>query len=312
MRRIITGATGLIGQHLTASWLQQGHEIIVIGRTVSHIQQVFGPRVQPKTWDEITPELFKSTEVIVNLAGTNIGAKRWTNASKEEVLTSRVETTKKIVEILAQLGADSPALFNASAIGIYGLQRQVLNGLPPPLDENVNIDWNEAPDFLSLVARQWEKAALPAVKSGVRVIFLRFGVVLDSKSGALPQLVRPFKFFLGGPIGSGYQPFSWVCIDDVVKAIDFLIENSNTAGPFNIVAPQCITQRVLAETIGKILHRPSSMPMPGFVLKLLFGKEKVRELLLEGQHVYPKRLTDLKFEFSYPHIELALKHLLQQ
>ncbi|TAK78375.1 MAG: TIGR01777 family protein [Gammaproteobacteria bacterium] len=310
MHRIITGATGLIGKRLVEYWLAQSHTVTVIGRSEQHIKNVFGTRVQAVTWDKLTREVLQSAELVVNLAGANIGEKRWTKARKAEVLDSRVNATRAIANLLAELGSNAPVLLNASAIGIYGLQAQNEKGLPPALDETTPID-GTAPDFLSLVGRQWEKAADPAVKAGVRVVFLRFAVVLAEEGGALPKLIQPSHLYLSGRIGTGYQPFSWVAIDDVIRAIDFLCARSDSAGPYNIVAPGCVPQRQFAEAVERVIQRKPFATIPAFVFKLLLGAEMARELLLEGQHAYPKRLLDLGFQFSYPDIEAALTHLLR-
>ena len=311
MQRIIAGATGLIGNRLTAHWINQGHKVIAIGRTKAHIESVFGNRVQALTWNELTSEILQASDVVVNLAGANIAEKPWSPARKQEVLSSRIDSTKQLAELLAGQGAKAPPLFNANAIGIYGLQAQREGVLPPALDENAVIAWNNPPDFLSRIGTEWQQAATTAIESNVRVIFMRFGVVLTKEGGALPQLVRPFKMFLGGTIGSGNQPFSWIAMDDVVRAIDFLLTKPDATGPFNFVAPECVTERQLAKAIAKTLHKPAAFPMPGKVMKLLLGNEMAQELLLEGQHVYPKRLLDLGFKFDYPTIESALGHILK-
>jgi uncharacterized protein len=311
MHRVIAGGTGLIGKRLVEHWLKQNHTITVVGRSQQQIEKMFSTRVQAITWDQLTRDVLASAEVVVNLAGSSVGDKRWSEARKQEILDSRINTTKKIAGLLAELGHDSPPLLNASAVGIYGLQQQLSDRLPPQLDESAEIDWNHPPDFLSLVARRWEKAAEPAIAKGVRVLFLRFGVVLAKEGGALPQIVKPFQLYLGGRIATGNQPFSWIAIDDVIRAIDFLLTKRDLSGPFNIVAPECVPERMLAETIGKVIHRPSMIRTPAFALKWMLGEQMAQELLLEGQHVYPKRLLDLEFNFSYPEIEPALMHNLQ-
>jgi len=309
MHRIIIGGTGLIGSQLVNHWLMQGHKVTVIGRSTEIIRKIFQDRVNALELKSLQPEIFRQAEVVVNLAGAGIAEKRWSEARKQEIIHSRITVTQKIVELLTALGQEAPPLFNASAVGIYGLQQQVVNGLPLKLDEDTHIDWNTAPDFLSYIGRKWEKATRLAKENGIRVVNLRFGVVLAKQGGALPKIVQPFYFFLGGKIGTGQQPFSWIAIDDVIRAIDFLLEKRQIAGPVNIVAPGCITQHELAKAIGKILHKPSFMPTPAFILKLIFG-EMARELLLEGQRVYPKILLDSGFIYSFSDIESALRHVL--
>lgn len=308
MKRIVAGATGLIGTELVNHWLRDGHAVIVIGRNKAKIENQFQGKVEALKWDELKPDNFKDAEVAVNLSGAGIADKRWSESRKKEILQSRIITTKKIVSLLLSLGSDAPPLFNASAIGVYGLQPQIKNELPVKLDETFLIDWDHAHDFLSQVGREWEKATFPAKENGVRVVNMRFGVVLAKEGGALSKIVQPFYFYLGGPIGTGNQPFSWIAIDDLLRAIDFLIDKKDFSGAINIVSPQCMTQRNLAKTIGLVLHKPSFMQTPSFMLKLMFG-EMARELLLEGQHVYPQRLLELKFQFKYPDLESALRHI---
>lgn len=309
MQRIIAGGTGLIGKRLVAHWLQQQHDIIVVGRSKKRIQDIFGNRVQALSWEQLTTQLLQSAELIVNLAGESIGTKRWTKLRKQQILNSRVDTTSELARLLAPLGAASPPLFNASAVGIYGLQQSFVDRLPPPLTENTPI--NHPKDFLSLVGQQWERAANPAIDRGVRVIFLRFGVALAKEGGALPKLMQPFEYYLGGPIGSGYQPFSWVAIADVIRAIEFLMNHPETTGPFNIVSPQCVQQAIVAKTIAKVLKRPDAVRLPAWLIELLFG-EMGRELLLEGQHVYPLRLHEMNFKFHYAEIETALNKIVKE
>lgn len=311
MSRIVAGATGLIGTQLVNHWLNQGHSVIVIGRSKEKIQKIFQNRVTAIEWEELEPEIFKQAELIVNLSGAGIAEKRWSKTRKNEILCSRINTTEKLVSILQLLGPQSPPLFNASAIGIYGLQKQNPNGLPEKLDENSPINWDNPTDFLSQIACGWEKATYKLSHSGGRVVNLRFGVVLAKQGGALPQITLPFYFFLGGRIGTGQQPFSWIAIDDLIRAIDFLVEKKEYSGPINIVSPNCVTQSELARTISQTLHKPSFMVTPAFLLKFIFG-EMANELLLEGQHVYPTRLLDLGFCFSFPDINVALAHILHQ
>lgn len=309
MHRIIAGGTGLIGKHLVEHWLMQNHRVSVIGRSEERIQQLFGTRVQAISWDHLTQDLFESAEVVVNLTGASVGEKRWNKKRKDIIVNSRIGSTKKIANLLAKLQSRAPLLLNASAIGVYGLQQTLPEGLPPRVDENSSLTPSPT-DFLSFVARRWEEAAEADVAAGGRVIFLRFGVVLAKEGGALPQLLKPYHYYLGGPIGTGRQPFSWVAIDDVIHAIDFLIASPDATGPYNIVAPECVTQRTLAQTIGRVMNRPALLPMPGWLIQLMLGKEMAQELLLEGQHVYPARLLQKGFQFSYPDLESALNHVL--
>ncbi len=196
MHRVVAGATGLIGKQLVEYWLSQSHTVTVIGRSRAKITALFGNRVHSVEWDELTQYAFDNVDVVVNLCGANIAKQRWTAARKLDILHSRTEATKKIALLLALRGPAAPPLLNASAIGVYGLQQGVQEGLPPAFEEDKAIDWQQAPDFLAQVGREWEKATRVATDAGVRVVNLRFGVVLSRSGGALPELMRPFQFLL--------------------------------------------------------------------------------------------------------------------
>lgn len=310
MFRVITGATGLIGKRLVVHWLKQGHQVKVVGRSAKNIERVFGATVQALTWDKLSVDDLRDAALVVNLAGANIAGKRWTEAYKQEIIASRVQATQVLAKLLAELRQSAPPLFNASAIGVYGLQEAAPAGLPPRFEEISAVDCQLPPDFLAKVGCEWEAAATVAIEAGVRVVFLRFGVVFAAEGGALPEMARPFKLFVGGPVASGKQPISWVAIDDLIRSIDFIFAIPGISGPFNIVAPGCVQQRELAETMGEVLNRPACVPMPGFVLQCMFGKEFATDLLIEGQHVYPARLLEAGFEFEYPTVRSALNKYL--
>lgn len=309
MHFIIAGGTGLIGRQLVAYWLSQGHEITVLGRDKARIEKQFAGRVNALTWNELTPDAICGVAGIVNLTGANLGEKRWDEARKKLIVESRVETTKALAIVIANT-PNAPKLYNASAIGVYGLQKQEGDAFPPRLDETAPIDWDKAPDFLSQVGRAWEKAVEPALTVHKPVVFLRFGIVLAANGGALPMLLKPFDFFVGGPIGSGNQPFSWVAIDDVVLAIDFLTKLPDAEGAYNIVA-ESVPQRLVAEAIAAALNRPDVVKMPSFLLKPMLGDEMAQELLLEGQRVYSSRLLAAGFKFTQPKIGPAIRYLLR-
>lgn len=305
MKIIIAGGTGFIGQALTRHFLENNHEVIIVGRSLKKINNVFSQKVIGITYEALNSKTIKSANLIINLAGANIGAKLWSDKQKQEIINSRVKITKKISTLCAKLGSASPFLLNASAIGVYGLQKCAAIGLPEAFDENTSIDFTKAHDFLSLVGRQWELATQVAKDAGVRVVNMRFGVVLAKNGGVLKQLRLPFLFFMGGRIGTGHQPFSWVTLTDLIRAVEFLINNKEISGPVNIVAPEAVTQTELAKTLGKVLHRPSFMFTPAWPIKLILG-EMGDELLLRGQRVFPTVLKQHAFEFTFPDLEEAL------
>lgn len=311
MHIIIAGGTGFIGQALVQHYLKANHQITIIGRTTGKIEKIFGNTVKVLTWNQLETSgipAIKDADLIINLAGANIGAQKWTQKRKQEILNSRIIPTQTLANLCAKLGKTSPALFNASAIGVYGLQETLEDKLPPPINEKYVIDFFQAPDFLAEVGRAWEQATEVAKQAGVRVVNMRFGVVLDKSGGVLAQLKIPFLFGLGGPIAGGAQPFSWISLSDLINAIDFVFNHPEINGPVNFVAPVCASQKQFAQALGKALHRPSFIPTSGLMLKLAFG-QMADELLLRGQHVVPDVLTHLGFKFQHVDIQSALNSI---
>lgn len=303
MRIVIGGGSGFIGQHLCRHLEARHDEVDIISSSPVEAQKRFTHPKKIYSWNELSAESLKKYDLIINLAGANIGEKRWTAKRKKEIVDSRVETTRQLVALCCELDSP-PRLFNTSAIGVYGLQALEVT-LPPPFDENTPIDFNKYPDFLSEVARRWEKATWPLKEKGGSVVNMRFAVVMDRSGGVFKKLALPFYVGLGGSMDSGNQPFSWVGLDDLLRAIDFLIAHPEITGPVNIVSPRCLQQKEAAKIIGKILHRPSKIKTPNFILKLAFG-QMAEELLLQGQHVKPTRLLQAGFQFTQADLKDAL------
>ncbi|MEM1244542.1 MAG: TIGR01777 family oxidoreductase [Pseudomonadota bacterium] len=310
MKILIAGGTGLIGQALARNWLEANYQVTILGRSEAKIHKLYKNKTAILTWNKLekSTDIVLSHDLIVNLAGCNIGAQRWTEVRKKEILDSRVNTTKKLADICAQAGAKAPSLFNASGIGIYGIQTPLSEGLPPALGEKTPINYDAAPDFLAHVSREWEKATFVAKENGVRVVNMRFGVVLSKEGGALPQLALPIKFFLGGKIGPGQQPISWITLADLIYAIDFVWQLSAIRGPVNFVTPHTVTQNEFVHTLARIFYRPTFVRTPAFFIKLLLG-EMGEALILNGQNVKPSRLAEHNFNFSYPELTQALKRI---
>ncbi|MBI2083658.1 MAG: TIGR01777 family protein [Deltaproteobacteria bacterium] len=277
MKILLTGGTGFIGRPLLKKLLEKGHEVTLLTR-----QQI--PNFA-------CPD---GTDAIINLAGETI-AERWTKEKKEKIRRSRVDTTRAIITAIGKTSQKPRLLINASAVGYYGDTKEV------PVDESSPRGY----DFLAEVCREWEETAQEAEKDNVRVVRLRCGVVLGKDGGALQKMLPPFKFFVGGPIGSGNQWFPWIHREDVIHAIFFALENEKLSGAVNVTSPEPIRQKEFAKILGKVLGRPSSLPVPSFVLKLLLGE--MSEMLLTGQRVVPKKLTEAGFQFQYPDLESALK-----
>lgn len=308
MNVLIAGGTGFIGQALTKHYLFQSHGVTILGRDVKKIQRQYGHEVEAISWEGFRTQhqkILKPIDVIINLAGTNIGQGRWTPERKNEILQSRINTTQLITESCLKL-LKPITLFNASALSIYGLQKP--SPFAPHLyDETTRINFNQGTEFLSKVARLWEKATHKAQTKEVRVINMRFAPVLD-KNGLLDKLKLPYQLGLGGPVGSGDQLFSWIALIDVIAAIDFLINAVHIQGPVNFVAPQCITQKQFAKALSQALHRSCFLRTPKFIVRSLFG-EMADELLLNGQCAYPKVLLDHGFQFSFTDINTILQHI---
>jgi uncharacterized protein (TIGR01777 family) len=296
MKILITGATGLVGTELASLLMTQGHEVFRLTRKAPR-----EPNDIP--WDPATGNIPKARleglDAVVHLAGENIAGARWTPAVKERLRASRVEATRLLCETLAELQAPPKTLICASAIGYYGDRG----------DELLTEDSANGTGFLAELCRDWEAAAEPARKKGIRVVNVRIGVVLTPKGGALAKMLTPFKFGVGGVVGSGKQYWSWVAIDDVIGAIYHCLTRAEISGPVNAVAPNSTTNADFTKTLGGVLHRPTIFPMPAFAARLALG-EMADELLLSSARVVPKRLQETAYQFRCPTLELALQHVL--
>jgi uncharacterized protein (TIGR01777 family) len=298
LRILVAGGTGFIGQAFIESRLELGDKITVVGRDKTKIVRCFTNSVTALQWQELNLETIKNTDVIVNLAGANIGDKRWTKKRKKIILNSRVNTTQQIAALCAKLGKQAPRLYNASAIGIYGpqVENEVCTELSPAdMPSNVNC-------FLSVVGQHWEAATQAAKSAGCHVVNLRFAPVLSERGGVLQKLLPFFKLGLGQVIGSGRQYFSWVSLADTIKSMNFLIAHPDVEGPINIVAPESVTQKQFAQILAKSVRRPLFITMPSLAVKLLFG-QMGQELLLDSLNVYPHQLTALNYTFAHKNLE---------
>ncbi|MFT7088113.1 MAG: hypothetical protein ACJAZX_001568 [Rickettsiales bacterium] len=299
MKYLITGGTGFVGQKLIANLINSKQEIIVLGREKSKIEKIFNSKVRAiANFSEIGSD--EKIDCIVNLAGENIASKRWSKKQKEILLNSRILTTKRIVELVSRLNIKPETLINASAIGFYGSRGN------EELDENSKA----GDEFTSNLCQKWEEEARKVEKFGVRVCLTRFGIVLGKNGGALAKMVPAFKFGLGGKIASGKQIMSFIHILDLVSAINFLIDNKNLNGVFNLTSPNSVSNQEFTKILSKNLTRPAFFDMPEFMVKILFG-EMGEILLVNGQNVLPKRLLKSGFEFKFENLDHALKNLLK-
>jgi uncharacterized protein (TIGR01777 family) len=245
-----------------------------------------------------TPAL-EGLDAVVHLAGDNIASGRWTAAKKASIRDSRVQGTAVLCEALAQLVKPPHVLLSASAVGYYGDRGEtVLREESPP-----------GTGFLAEVCQAWEAATAPAVQRGIRVVRLRFGMVLSQAGGALAKLLTPFRLGLGGVVGAGKQYMSWVALDDVLGVVQYALSTEALQGPVNVVAPQAVTNREFTATLGQVLRRPTRLPLPAFAARLLFG-EMADALLLASTRVAPARLVASGYTLQYPELEAALRHLL--
>lgn len=290
MKVLLSGAGGFIGSHLRSTLEERGHRVLPLSRT---------PPPDGYDWsDESLGRGVEEADAVVHLAGENLFGKRWSERQKERLVASRVDTTDKLASLVAR--KPEAVFVSASAVGYYG----------PSEEPGVDEDTPPAEDFLARLCQSWEAATAPAREAGVRTVIPRFGVVLGSGGGALQNMLPPFKLGLGGPIGSGRQWVSWVHIDDVVGLVSFLLETPGLEGPYNVTAPQPVRMKELAKTLGRVLHRPAILPVPGFALRLALGE--VADVLLTGQHVIPHRAEEAGYEFQFRNLEPALRDVLDR
>lgn len=299
MNVFMTGGTGFVGTYLTKKLIAEGHQVTILTQPLgsaalklSGLAYADGNPTIKGPWQDAV----KEHDVIINLAGASIFS-RWTPEQKKILLESRIETTRNLVSALPD-NAKNITFFSTSAVGYYGFHE----------DEELTENMPAGNDFLARLAYEWEQEALHAQKKGARVVITRFGIVLGKNGGALGQMIPLFKYFLGGPLGSGRQWFSWIHMDDLAEAFIFLLKHPKINGAVNLCSPQPVRNADLGKAIGKILHRPSFMPAPGFMIKLILGE--FGSVLLKGQRVIPRRLLDAGFQFKYPNIEEALKGII--
>lgn len=300
MRVVITGGSGLIGRALCEELVAGRHEVIVLSRSPESVSGL-PAGVEVERWDGETPAGWgKRVEgaAVVHLAGENIAAGRWTEARKRRIRESRVKSSRAVAQAIEEASVKPSVLLQGSAVGYYG----------PREDEVVTEEEPPGEDFLARVCVEWEASTAGVESLGLRRAMLRTGVVLSTEDGALPKMLLPFRLFAGGPVGSGRQYFPWIHIADEAAAIRFLLENDRASGPFNLTAPEPLTNRRFSRVLGEVLHRPSFLPAPGFALELALGE--MADMLLNGQRAVPSRLQELGFTFRFPEAEAALRDLL--
>lgn len=293
---LITGASGMIGSALVEHLSKSGFVVHQLSRHSTAVPFYFDAAAGLVHLDPSIPLL-----AVINLAGPSIADKRWSDARKREILDSRQQLTHALATALAESDNKPRCFLSASAIGFYGETGDA------SVDENSPV----GSDFLAEVAQAWEDATAPAEAAGINTIHLRFGVVLSPEGGVLKKLLLPFKLGLGGRIGSGRQGMSWISIADVMHIVEKLIRDNPESGPINLVAQQPISNLDFSANLAQTLHRPNLMPLPGFMVKLLFG-EMGEALLLGSSRVTSHKLAELGIQLEYPILRSALTALLHR
>ena len=298
---LVAGGTGFIGRELIRELLTDGHSIVVLTRDKESALRTLGENAEAVQWDDSllllpTNEL-ENVEAVINLSGESIAGGRWSNDRKENILSSRINTTRAIVDAISNQVIKPKVFINASAIGFYG----------PHGDEELTEDDSPGNDFLAEVSKAWEEEVKKAEAFGVRTAVIRIGLVLG-QGGALKQMLLPYKFYLGGSIGNGKQWVSWIHIKDLAGIFKYVLNNESLTGPVNGTAPNPVKMKDLSKSIGRVMKRPSWFTVPSFAIRLVLGE--MADMLLNGQKVLPEKVSDSGYRFRFARIEGALKDIL--
>ncbi|MBN1360135.1 MAG: TIGR01777 family oxidoreductase [Sedimentisphaerales bacterium] len=299
MRVVIAGATGFIGRALCRE-LHRDCQVVALSRDRHKANGLVGEYARVVEWNALTGGTWTNeidaADAVVNLAGENIAARRWSRSRKADILQSRSHSIAAIIDAIETIKTKPKVFVQASAVGYYGARG----------DETLDEDAGAGSGFLAEVCRRVEIAAARAEHFGVRTVIIRSGMVLGPDGGALPKLMRPFRYFVGGHVGSGRQWVSWISLPDELRAIRFLIKKSKLQGVFNLTAPDPVRMKMFCRTLGRVMGRPAWTFVPAFALRLALG-QMADEALLNGQKVVPRRLTEAGFQFEHPDLAGALK-----
>ena len=297
MKIVVSGASGLIGTQLVAKLSSNGHEVVRLVRRSSKAGEI---QWNPKS-GTLDAAALEGTDAVIHLSGAGIGDKRWTDGYRKEILDSRTATTALLANTMASLSRKPSVFLSGSAIGIYGARN----------DEQLTEVSTHGTGFLAEVCEQWEAAAQPAVDAGIRTVYLRTGIVLSPKGGALKKLLPLFKLGVGGKFGNGKQWQSWISIDDEIGAIEHLL-TANVSGAVNLTAPNPVTNAEFTKVLASVLKRPAIVPVPTFAPKILLGGELADALLFTGQRVIPAALNASGYNFKHTTLESAFRSLLSK
>jgi len=310
MNILITGGTGLIGHALSSALLSDGHQISILSRNPDKARNNLPSGVLPIKWDGRSAEgwghLIEETDAVINLAGESIAGdtlpaiitSRWNDENKNRIRTSRLNAGRALVSAIKNSKKKPKVFIQASAVGYYG----------PRGDEEITENAPAGTDFLAETCHVWEDSTAEIEGLGIRRAVIRTGLVLAPQGGILPMILLPFRLFAGGPLGSGEQYVPWIHLEDEVNAIRFLLNAEGARDAYTLSAPYPVKQRELAKIAGRLLHRPSFIPAPGFILKLALGEKST--LVLDGQRAVPERLIKAGIQYKYEKLESALKDLI--
>jgi hypothetical protein len=302
MKILVAGSSGLVGTALVRTLVKDGHTVCRLVRPGTVVKSEMNDGFQV-AWNPATGELGGAgvgADAVVNLAGASIADGRWSPARKAVLRSSRIDTTRALVDALAKMNARPRVLVSASATGFYGNRG----------DELLTEESLPGNDFLSSLAREWEAEALKTEAIGIRVVLARFGIILARDGGALPRMMLAFRYFAGGKIGSGQQWMSWISLKDVVEILRFALEHGEIRGPINVISPQPVQNVEFTKTLATTLHRPAILPAPAFALRLAVG-EMADALLLSSQRVLPQKLQQLGYSFAHADLNDALAAILR-
>ncbi len=300
---IITGASGLIGLNLCKELIKRGDEITIFTRNPSKVKKEISGAKNYVNWNynklESWQNFLENTDAVIHLAGANISGKRWTKKYKNEILESRIISTKNLIKALAESTNKPECFIISSAVGFYG----------DAGDKILTEESQFGSDFLSEVCKQWENASKGVDDLGIRRVNIRTGIVLSTNAGALKKMLLPFKLFAGGPLGNGKQWFPWIHIDDIIRIYINALDDTSFKGAINAAAPGVVSMKEFSKKLGNALHRPSIFSVPRFLLSLVIGE--AADSVLASQRVIPKKLLDSGFKFKYENIKDALTNLLK-